>query len=352
MKASTSSGTLWETLQTLPKVDLHRHLEGSLRLSTLAEVAEKHGIHLPSYDIERLRPYVQMTQDQEPDFHTFLRKFDLLRRFYSNREAIERVAYEAVADAASDNVQYLELRFSPVALANSQGFKLAEVMEWVIGAAQRAADACAIQTRLITTITRDIPVDQAMEVVHLAAQYRPYGVVGVDLAGDEVNHPHPPFGEILHWAKDQGLCLTVHAGEATGASSVRTAVEVLGADRVGHGVRAAEDPSVVELLRNRRTTLEMCPTSNLHTGAVRTIGAHPARQYHLQGVRVTINTDDPSISNITLSDEYLVAMRGIGFTLQELKETILNAAQAAFLPPEEKENLWRRLEQGLAGLHE
>lgn len=348
MAAKPATDRLPEILQALPKVDLHRHLEGALRLSTLAEVARAHGIDLPSYDIEVLRPYVQMTRDEEPDFHTFLRKFNLLRRFYSTREAIERVAYEAVADAAADNVRYLELRFSPLALSDRQGFPMADVTEWVIGAAREAAAAHRIQVRLITTITRDAPLEVAQEVVRLAARYQQEGIVGVDLAGDEVNYPHPPLERTFRWAKEQGLRITVHAGEATGPRSIQEAITELGADRIGHGVRAAEDPAVVAMLRERQIPLEMCPTSNLHTGAVKTIGAHPSRRYYQQGIPVTINTDDPSISNITLSDEYLVAVEGIGFTLQELKECILNAARASFLPAEEKETLWQDLSKELA----
>jgi len=347
--AAKPARRLLRTLQALPKVDLHRHLEGSLRLSTLAEVARAHGLDLPSYDVEALRPYVQMTKDEEPDFHTFLRKFNLLRRFYSTREAIERVASEAVADAAQDNVRYLELRFSPIALADRQGFPMADVTEWVLGAARAAAEAHGIQVRFITTITRDTPLEVAQEVVHLAARYQREGVVGVDLAGDEVNYPRPPLERTFRWAKEQGLHITVHAGEATGPASIREALVHLGADRIGHGVRAVEDPAVLEMLRERQVPLEMCPTSNLHTGVVKAIGTHPSRLYYQMGILVTLNTDDPSISNVTLTDEYLVAVQGIGFTLRELKDLILNAARAAFLPPEEKERLWQTLSGELAG---
>lgn len=346
--AAKPAPRLLQTLQALPKVDLHRHLEGSLRLSTLAEVAREHGLDLPSYDMEALRPYVQMTKDEEPDFHTFLRKFNLLRRFYSTREAIERVAYEAVADAARDNVRYLELRFSPIALSDHQGFPMADVTEWVLGAARAAAEAHRIQVRLIATITRDAPLEVAQTVVRLAARYQREGIVGVDLAGDEVNHPRPPLERTFRWAKEQGLHVTVHAGEATGPGSIREAIVNLGADRIGHGVRAVEDPSVMEMLRERQVPLEMCLTSNLHTGVVGAIGTHPSRLYYQKGIPVTLNTDDPSISNITLTDEYLVAVQGVGFTLPELKDLILNAARAAFLPSDEREHLWQMLHEELA----
>jgi len=145
---------LRNVLFNLPKIDLHRHLEGSLRLSTLAEIAHQHGVDLPSWDLEQLRPYVQVVDEDQPDFHGFLAKFTLLRRFYSSREAVMRVAYEAVADAAEDNIRYLELRFNPVALALNQGFSFEEVVDWVISATDKAQAEHAIQSRLIVQIGR------------------------------------------------------------------------------------------------------------------------------------------------------------------------------------------------------
>jgi adenosine deaminase len=326
-------------LRALPKVDLHRHLEGSLRLETLAEVAITHGVDLPSYDIEDLRPYVQVT-DEEPNFHAFLEKFNFLRRFYSKREAIERVAYEAVADAAADNVRYLELRFSPRTLAQNQGFTLIEVTDWVIDAVRQAQEDHNLTTRLIVTLKRDATPEEAAEVVRVALERAGRGIVGIDLAGDEVNFPIEPFIELLRDVKREGLGLTVHAGEATGAQSVRRAVEDLGADRIGHGIRAVEDPGVMALLLRSGTTLEICPTSNIHTAAVPHLARHPLRSFQNRGIRVTLNTDDPSISNTTLTDEYMIAVREIGLELSQLRTIILNGVYAAFLDRQEKERLW------------
>jgi len=326
-------------LRALPKVDLHRHLEGSLRLETLAEVALTHGVNLPSYNIEELRPYVQITED-EPNFHAFLEKFNFLRRFYSKREAIERVAYEAVADAAADNVHYLELRFSPTTLAHNQGFALSEVTDWVIGAVEQAQVDFGVITRLIVTVKRDAHAEEARQVADVALSRAGRGVVGLDLAGDEVNYPIEPFIDILRDARREGLGLTVHAGEATGAHSVRRAIEELGADRIGHGVRASEDPAVMELLRSSGVTLEMCPTSNIHTATVPRLARHPLRSFHARGIRVTINTDDPSISSTTLTDEYMIAIREIGLPLSDLGAIIRNGVNAAFLETQERERLW------------
>ncbi len=325
------------TLFNLPKIDLHRHLEGSLRLSTLADIAVEHGVDLPSWDIEELRPYVQVVDDT-PDFLGFLAKFKLLRRFYSSREAVMRVAYEAVADAAEDNIYYLELRFNPVALSLNQGFSFEEVVDWVILATNQAQAEYAIQTRLIVQIGRHEP-QYAWQLAEIAVAQKDRGIVALDLAGDEINYPLDKFIDIFQWAKKQGLHITAHAAEAGPASHVKEALEKLGAERIGHGVRAMEDLAVMDLLKRSQATLEMCPTSNLQTGIVPKLAKHPMYAFFQIGIPVTINTDDPSISNTTLTDEFLVATRGVGVPFRVLPEMILNAAKAAFLPEPEKTRL-------------
>jgi adenosine deaminase len=326
-------------LKNLPKVDLHRHLEGSLRLSTLSEIAREHGVDLPSYDVEELRPYVQVTTDETPDFHAFLEKFNFLARFYPKLDCIDRISYEAVADAAQDNVKYLELRFNPVTLALSQGFHFEEVVEWVISAVKRAEQDFDIMVKLLITIRRDYDQDTASRVVDMAIRYADQGIVGLDLAGDEVHYSARPFAALFNKAREAGLGTTVHAGEAAGAESVRTAIEIMKANRIGHGVRASEDLAVMDLVRERGTTLEMCPTSNIQTAAVKAITRHPLRAFFQIGLPVTINTDDPSVSNTTLTDEYMVTVRGIGVTVSEIKQMILTGIQAAFLSQSETEQL-------------
>ncbi len=325
-------------LHALPKVDLHRHLEGSLRLETLAEIAQEHGIDLPSYNIEQLRPYVQFT-DEQPGFHRFLEKFKLLRRFYTTREAVRRVAYEAVVDAASDNVKYLELRFSPSALAHAQSFPLHEVTEWVIEAVAQAESETGVIARLLCAVVRHDSFDLARQVIEVALAYRDRGIVGVDLTGDEVHYPAAPFASLFKHAADHGLGITIHAGEAGGAENVREAVEVMHAQRIGHGIRSIEDSNVVQLLRQRGVTLEICPTSNLQTGVVDNFGLHPLRDLYVMGVNVTVNTDDPSVSDTSLTDEYMVAMMGLGVKLRDLRVCTRNSIRAAFLPPEDKQRL-------------
>jgi adenosine deaminase len=333
-------------LAAWPKIDLHRHLEGSLRLSTLAEIVREHGVDLPSWDLEELRPYVQIIDDP-PDFQGFLSKFKLLRRFYSTREAVMRIAYEAVADAAADNIKYLELRFNPVALAKVQGFSYEEVADWVASAVGRAQRDHDIQARLIAQIGREESMASARQVAEVAAALQHRGFVGLDLAGDEITHSAKRFTEIFRWARKQGLHITIHAAEAGPASNIREAIELLETERIGHGVRAMEDLSVMDLLARHKITLEMCPTSNLQTGVISKLGHHPLWAYQQVGIRVTINTDDPSISNTTLTDEYLVALRGIGIPLRVIRQMILTSAEAAFLPEAERQRLVEWFRQAL-----
>jgi adenosine deaminase len=332
-------------LRALPKVDLHRHLEGSLRLQTLSEIALNHGIDLPSYDIEYLRAFATVA-DEQPDFHRFLERFRFLRRFYPTREAVERVAYEAVADAAEDNIKYLELRFNPVALARAQGFPLDEVAGWVCEAVEESQQAHDIRVKLIIQIGRNESLKTASQLLDVALAYRHRGIVGLDLAGDEVTYPASRFADIFQRARSEGLHITVHAGEAGSPGNVREAIELLGAERIGHGVRSIEDSDIVALVLNQKVTLEVCPTSNMQTGVVSRFGHHPLLDLMNLGVRVTINTDDPSISDTTLTDEYRVAALAMGVSLKQIKQSIVVGAKASFQAPEERKLLvkWFREE--------
>jgi adenosine deaminase len=337
-------------VHTLPKVDLHRHLEGSLRLGTLSEIARTHGLDLleiPAADVEALRPHVQITDDPQ-NFENFLAKFTVLRHFYRSPEAVARLTYEAIIDAAADNVRYLELRFSPQALARVQGFPLEDVTDWVIEAAQQATRVCDIEVGLIVTLVRHEGLAMAQKVARVAFERAHQGINGIDLAGDEVNFSAEPYREIFAQARALGLGVTVHAGEWTGAEAVHFAVEHLGAHRLGHGVRAVENAEVMELVRQRGVTFEVCLTSNVQTGAVASLEEHPLREMMSSGARVTLNTDDPSVSDSTLSDEMCHAVNHLGLDIDELWKMNMDAVDAAFLPPERKEKLRLRLNSAYA----
>ena len=332
--------------QFLPKIELHRHLEGSLRLATMLDIARAHGITIPT-NITHLGHLVQVQNGEPSTYQNFLAKFTTLRMFYRSPEAIHRVTSEAIEDAAKDNVRYLELRFTPVALSRAERFPLDEIMDWVCESAQQAAGKFGVMVRLLASVNRHEGTDLAEQVAWLAAGRLKKGLVGLDLAGNEAEFPVQPFIGIFHEARQAGLRITVHAGEWAGAGSVRSALEDLNAERIGHGVHILEDQAVATLARERGITFEVCVTSNYQSGVISSLEAHPVLKMLESGLNVILATDDPSISQITLGDEYRQACENLGMTRQTLKERIFAAAGAAFLPEMEKEKLVANLKKEL-----
>ena len=313
-----------------------------MRLHTLLQVARAHGLDL--FGTERLRPLVQIHEDEPYTSQNFLSKFETLRQFYRSQEIIARITYEAIADAAADNVRYLELRFTPVALSRVENFSLAEVIDWVVTGTRQAEAEFGTKTRLIVSLNRHESPELAAEVVRLAIERADSRIVGVDLAGNEAQFPASPFMSIFQAAREAGLHITIHAGEWGGAGNVAEAITRLGAERIGHGVRVMEDPAVISLARESETTFEVCLTSNFQSGVVPAMNGHPLKDMLAAGLNVTLNTDDPSISQITLSDEYCFACEYLELPFQALRERALAAARAAFLPEGERAALVAQLE--------
>ena len=323
---------------SLPKVDLHRHLEGSLRLTTMLDIARQHGVTVP-VSMFNLSGLVQV-QDQDPmTFTNFLDKFKTLRLFYKSPDVIHRVTREAVEDAAKDNCRYLELRFTPVALSRAEGFPLHDVMDWVIKSAQEAAKKLKIKVGLIASVNRHESPELAEQVAWLAADHLKNGLIALDMAGNEAEFKTDAFQGIFREAKQAGLHITIHAGEWGPAANVRDAIENLGAERIGHGVRVLEDENVTALARERETVFEVCVTSNYQSGVVSSLLEHPLPRMYEAGLKVTINTDDPSVSRITLAHEYQHVSEDLCVPMDTIKSSIMVAAQAAFLPEVEKAKL-------------
>jgi adenosine deaminase len=327
-----------EEVYDLPKIDLHRHIEGSVRLSTLMELAKDEHMDLPTGEDE-LRRLVQICSQDPKTSDNFLSKFKVLRDFYRSPEIIQRVVRETILDAAEDNVSYVELHFTPMALAQVKDFPLQEVIDWVIEASRLAADEAGIGVGLIASFNRHESIQIAEQVVGLAIDRVGNGIVGLGLSGNEVGFSAEPFVDLLHSARMSGLKITVHAGEWTGADTVRHAIDRIGAERIGHGIRIMEDLEAVALARERRTVFEVCLSSNLQSGAVESMECHPLPAMIQAGLQVTLNTDDPCISNIRLSDEYRIAIDQLGLSKTTIAAFIMVAAQAAFLEPKEKKKL-------------
>lgn len=329
----------------MPKVDLHRHLEGSLRLETMLELARAGSIPLP--EDGRLERLVQVQAGDPRTPANFLEKFKHQRPFYCSPAAIRRIAAEAVADAAADGVWLLELRFTPASLARTRGFSIPEVIDWVAGSVEQAGHAHGILTRLIVSVNRHDPLSLAETAAVAAAARRSGGVVALDLAGDESISARPFLG-LFREARQSGLQVCIHAGEWGGPENVREALEDFRAARIGHGVRIMEDPRLATLAREWATPFEVCLTSNVQSGVAAAPEAHPLPAMLSAGLNVTLNSDDPGIQRTRLSDEYRVACRALGLSRLALQERILAAAQASFLEEDGRRQLAARLRRAFA----
>jgi adenosine deaminase len=254
---------------------------------------------------------------------------------------------EVVADAAMDNVKYLELRFTPRALSNILNCPYENVLEWVCSESIAAEAQYDIQVRLIVSVNRHESLSIADLTLDAVLAYKNPYIVAVDLAGNESDYPAEPFLSWFERAKTEGLGVTIHAGEWGPAENIRSAVAMLMADRIGHGVRAIEDLALCDWLIEQGVVLEVCPTSNVHSGAVSHWSQHPLSRLYQHGVVTTINTDDPLVSDITLTDELVHALEFINLTVDDVKRHMLNAAHAAFLPLNERKLLVAQFESAL-----
>jgi adenosine deaminase len=321
-----------------PLVELHRHLDGNVRTATVLDLARRHGLELPAWTVEELTPYVQITE-REPSLVHFIAKFALLRRVMVDYDAVRRIVRENLEDAAREGIDYIELRFSPYFMGEEHGLDTFGVVEAACDALEEARGKIPVRAKLIGIISRHYGPETGRIELAAALHGRERGVVALDLAGDEAGFPGDLFVRHFQEARDGGLHTLAHAGEAAGAASVRQAVLELKAERIGHGIRAIEDPAVLDLLEERGVPLEVCPTSNLHTSTVRDYASHPLPALLRRGIRCTLNSDDPSISGIDLTHEYRVAAEELRLSETEIRRMQETALAAAFLTGEERAEL-------------
>lgn len=320
---------------TMPKIDLHRHLEGSLRLTTLNEIASN---HFP----ELLPSLKKDTQIQKPDPanpQVFLSKFRTLRKFFLSLDLINRFVFECVEDCARDGLAYLELRFSPSALTQSRPELISEVIQTVATSAQEASRLYNLPLRLIVSINRHEPLDLAAQILDHTLPFAGDCIAGIDIAGDEAQYSALPFQGLLQKAKQIGLALTVHAGEWGSAQNVVEAIQILKADRIGHGVRLFDSKIATNMATISQIPFEVCITSNIDSGIFENIEDHPVMQMIQSGIFVTINSDDPQVSGITLSGELALLSQQFGLDMNHLLQLQLAAIDASFLPAVEKEKI-------------
>ncbi|MEY2572170.1 MAG: adenosine deaminase [Verrucomicrobiota bacterium] len=330
---------------SLPFIDLHRHLDGSVRLGTIIDLARQHNIELPGTTVEEIRPHVQVMEPQ-PGLMAFIAKMLWATRVLANGEACRRVARENVEDAKREGIDYLELRFSPYFMAEPHELAMAEVIEGVVAGIAEGVAATGVQVNLIGILSRTYGAEVCHQELEALLAYRKH-FVALDLAGDEANFPAPLFVDHFKKGRDAGWRITVHAGEAGGPQSVWDAIQLLGAERIGHGVRALEDPKLAGYLADNRVPIEANLTSNVHTSTVADLDSHPLRDMLAAGLVCSINTDDPSVSGIDLPHEFGVAAPAAGLTGEQIRQAQINALETAFLSADEKREL-REKRQGTA----
>ncbi|MGL5005972.1 MAG: adenosine deaminase [Plesiomonas sp.] len=318
----------------LPLTDLHRHLDGNIRPATILALGQQHGIALPADNLNALLPYVSIT-DNAPTLVSFLQKLDWGVSVLADLDACRRVAYENMQDADKIGLDYTELRFSPYYMAMKHNLPLQGVVEAVIDGITQGQKDFTVQANLIGILSRTfgtVACQQELDALLACRQH----LVAIDLAGDELGQPGELFVPHFHQVRDAGLHITVHAGEAAGAESIWQAINQLGAERIGHGVKAIEDPRLMDYLAEHQIGIESALTSNIQTTTVSTLSDHPLKAFLAHGILASLNTDDPAVEGIDIRHEYLVAAPAAGLSTAQIRQAQENGMTQAFLSASDK----------------
>lgn len=337
-------------IEKLPKTELHVHLDGSLRLETILDIAEKGRIPLPADDTDKLRKALHVGEVCE-SLVDYLRAFEITLKVMQREDALARCAYELAEDAAHENVRYMEVRYSPM-LHTQLGMRLTTVVEAVSQGLRQAYRDFGIESGIIICGIRNISPESSLEMAEIAVAYKNRGVVGFDLAGAEFDYPAKHHRDAFQLILNNNINCTAHAGEAYGPASISQAIHFCGAHRIGHGVRLREDGDLLNYVADHRIPLECCPSSNVQTGAVRDMSVHPIRFYFDYGCRVTVNTDNRLITDTTVSKELWLIHKHLGFTLDEIKQMIVSGFKSAFMPFHLKQDTLRRITRELDAIVE
>ena len=339
-----------EVIEKLPKTDLHVHLDGSLRLTTILDLAQRQRVELPSNDEDGLRKAMNLGQNCG-SLVEYLKAFDVTLRVMQTEDALTRIAYELAEDAAKESVRYMEVRYAPM-LHTRRGLKLTNVVEAVLSGLRAAQNDHGIESNVIICGIRNVSPESSLEMAELAVAYKGRGVVGFDLAGAEYDHPAKHHKHSFQLVRDNNINVTIHAGEAYGPESIAQAVHTCGAHRIGHGCRLRENGDLLHYVNDHRIALECCPSSNVQTGAIRDLASHPLKLYFNLGLRVTVNTDNRLVTDTTVSKELWLAHTQMGLSLNDLKQIVLSGFKSAFLPFHVKQQYLRKVSEELRSFEE
>ena len=325
---------------TFPLVELHRHLDGNVRLKTILDLGLQHDISLPAKNLEDLRPYVQVT-GVKPDILAYFAKFEFPLKVMVDYDAVRRIAYENVEDAKLDGIDYIELRFSPWFMSEKNQLDPTGVVEAVIDGVKAGIRDFGVKTNLIGILSRTYGAEICRKELN-ALLTQKENIIALDLAGDEIHFKGELFVEHFRIARDAGWHSDPHAGEADDSPSIWQAIRELGAERLGHAVHAPQDPVLMDYLAEHRIGVESNLTSNVQTSTVKDYPSHPIKLFLENGIPATLNSDDPGISGKNLTYEYEVAAPAAGLTISQIAQAQRNALEVAFLNQVEKKELIAR----------
>jgi adenosine deaminase len=335
-----------ELLHALPKTDLHCHLDGSMRLKTILELADRHHVNLPADTEDGLAKAIHMGEVCK-SLEDYLVAFDVTCAVLQTEEGLHRAAYELAIDAAAENVRYLEVRYAPV-LHERNGLRMTTIIDSVLEGLRAAKRETGIKCGVILCGIRHMSPETSLRLAELCVAYKNRGVIGFDLAGAELNFPAKAHREAFSIILKNNVNCTAHAGEAFGPESISQAIHKLGAHRIGHGTRLREDGDLLNYINDHRIPLEVCLLSNAQTGAVADLKSHPLKFYFEYGLRVTINTDNRLITDTTVTKEYWLAHKELGLNLEDLTTILVSGFKSAFLPFREKQDLLKAVNAEVA----
>ena len=329
--------------EQLPKVDLHVHLDGSLRPETILDLATDDGVDIGADTLKKLEKKLQPGKMHE-SLNDYLKAFDLTLKVLQTEESLYRAAYELTEDNAKENVQYFEVRYSPI-LHTQKGLPVTTILEAVVEGLKDGERDFGIKNGVIVCGIRNISPEVSMQMAELAVAFKNRGVVGYDLAGAEYNYPARDHLESFNLILSNNINVTIHAGEAYGPDSIHQALHYCGAHRIGHGTRLKEDGDLLNYVNDHRIPLEICLSSNVQTQAARNMETHPFKFYLDLGLRVTLNTDNRLVTHTTMTDEYYLAYKHFKLTPQNILDLVINGVKSAFIPFEYKKWFLRDTKQ-------
>ena len=329
--------------EKLPKTDLHVHLDGSLRLETIIDLAQQDGIDIGADSVKQLEKLIGPGK-MHANLNEYLKAFDITLKVMQTEHSLYRAAYELAEDNAKENVEYIEVRYSPI-LHTQKGLPLTVILESVVEGLKDAERDFNIKSGVIVCGIRNISPEVSMRMAELAVAFKNRGVVGFDLAGAEYNYPARDHLDAFNLILSNNINVTIHAGEAYGPDSIHQALHYCGAHRVGHGTRLREHGDLLNYVIDHRIPLEICLSSNVQTQAAKTMASHPFKFYLDLGLRVTLNTDNRLVTNTTMTDEYYLAYKEFNLTPQNILDLVINGIKSAFIPFEYKKWFLRDTKQ-------